>query len=409
MNIETSTDALSFSVLPDTRVLIETGVSERLYLITDAPDKDIPSVADDNVLSLAPYVEDATPDEVLTARFQRAIDDVAAQPHGGTLFVPPGVYKTGTIRIKSDVTLYLAARALLQASTAPADMPNDPGTNPQPNRTQDIACRLILFEGASNAAIRGRGEIDGMGHIIRVEQFRVPNNIRVRRSSDIRIEGILSRRASGWNTHVFHSDFVTIRNVKILANWSDGIDIDNSRNVLVENTLSSSYDDAFTVKATWFDETARHVADIVLRNALLWSKKAAIKIGTETRADVMERIRVERVFVAGAREAMTIKCYDNALVRNVVYRDIGVHVATDSAHIVYFTMGDRHGMGNVDNILIDGLRADARIPSEVLGWQQGHTMSNVVFRDYYIDDNKIETAEQGRFVTNEWTFNLRIE
>src|SRR5690348_14537205 len=55
-----------------------------------------------------------------TAAIQKAIDAAAAQG-GGTVLVPSGRYLSGTIHIKSNITLHLSPGAVILASTDNAD------------------------------------------------------------------------------------------------------------------------------------------------------------------------------------------------------------------------------------------------------------------------------------------------
>src|SRR6266436_2063810 len=55
-----------------------------------------------------------------TAAIQKALD-AAHQQGGGTVVVPAGRYLSGTIHLKSNVTLYLSPGSFLLASTDNAD------------------------------------------------------------------------------------------------------------------------------------------------------------------------------------------------------------------------------------------------------------------------------------------------
>jgi polygalacturonase len=81
-----------------------------------------------------------------TRALQSAVDACHAQG-GGTAYVPPGEYTTGTIVLKDNVTLWLEAGAVLYLSQDRADFPRERA--------------LVFAEGARNIAIRGRGRFDG--------------------------------------------------------------------------------------------------------------------------------------------------------------------------------------------------------------------------------------------------------
>jgi len=90
--------------------------------------------------------EDARP------ALQKAIEACAAAG-GGTVYLPPGQYTSGTLRLRSHVGLELAQGATLFASPAPADYPCRPGPLPGPH----------CFPGKISRRSRSlaRGRIDG--------------------------------------------------------------------------------------------------------------------------------------------------------------------------------------------------------------------------------------------------------
>ena len=81
---------------------------------------------------------------------QKAID--AAAVKGGTVYLPPGDYTSGTIHLRSHVNLYLEAGATLYAS----ENPNDFAV--QKVKSKDA---LLFGEDLEDISIGGRGTIDG--------------------------------------------------------------------------------------------------------------------------------------------------------------------------------------------------------------------------------------------------------
>lgn len=81
---------------------------------------------------------------------QKAID--AAGVKGGTVYLPPGDYTSGTIFLRSHVNLYLEAGATLYASENPKDFAV------QKVKSKDA---LIFGEKLEDISIGGRGTIDG--------------------------------------------------------------------------------------------------------------------------------------------------------------------------------------------------------------------------------------------------------
>src|SRR5580658_10480295 len=94
-----------------------------------------------------------------TAAINQAIDVCAAEG-GGTVYVPPGQYLTGTVVLKSHVSLQLEAGATLLGSEDPKDylLIDDPW-----EKTNKTIAPLIYADHATNITLTGRGTIDGQG------------------------------------------------------------------------------------------------------------------------------------------------------------------------------------------------------------------------------------------------------
>ncbi len=92
-----------------------------------------------------------------TTAVQAAID-ACHQARGGTVLVPAGDFLTGTIELKSFVTLHLAAASRLLGSGNPADYHAGNGV---PTSNGNIV--LLSAANAEHVTIEGNGTIDGNG------------------------------------------------------------------------------------------------------------------------------------------------------------------------------------------------------------------------------------------------------
>jgi hypothetical protein len=104
-----------------------------------------------------------------TAALQSAID-ACTRDGGGTVLVPAGVFHIGTVELKSNVTLHLAAQAKLLGS-ADGKQYHAAEAIPLtgPHTIGDGNWALIFAAEARNVTVEGRGTIDGQGL-----QFRSP-------------------------------------------------------------------------------------------------------------------------------------------------------------------------------------------------------------------------------------------
>ncbi|HEV8604485.1 MAG TPA: glycosyl hydrolase family 28 protein [Tepidisphaeraceae bacterium] len=92
-----------------------------------------------------------------TAAVQAAID-AATKDKGGTVLIPAGAFIVGTLELKSNVTLHLAAQGKLLGSEKPEHYKAGNGVPPGNGNIV-----LLSAANAENVTIEGRGSIDGNG------------------------------------------------------------------------------------------------------------------------------------------------------------------------------------------------------------------------------------------------------
>lgn len=217
-----------------------------------------------------------------TRTIQQAIDQ-AARDGGGVVFVPPGNYLTGTLQIKDNVTLYLEAGATIQASKDRKDYQH--------------AC-LLYAENAVNAAIRGRGSIDGNGPAFwkrdrgrwTIGGWRPGRLAQFVRCENLLLEDVTFRNSPAWTIHPVDCDRLAIRGISILNGLSDedhgpntdGIDPDGCTRVRISDCYIQSGDDSIVLKITNRPGGNRTCRDITVTNCVIITKETALKIGSET-------------------------------------------------------------------------------------------------------------------------------
>ena len=214
-----------------------------------------------------------------TAAIQRAIDACAASG-GGTVYFPPGRYVSGTLILRSHVTLHLEAGAVLLGSKSLADYPS---TIPKLRSYADIYTErsLLYAENLDNIAIHGRGTIDGQGAAFHGEYKVRPFLIRMVDCRDISIRDIRLRDAAMWALHLLACDDVAIDGVSLRSRVNpnnDGIDVDSCRRVRISNCEISTIDDNIVFKSC----TDRPCQEIAVVNCVLSTDCSALKLGTES-------------------------------------------------------------------------------------------------------------------------------
>lgn len=354
--------------------------------------------------------EKAPRGKVLHARkfpdLQTALD--AASGSGKTLVIDPGTYESGTLRIGSDTDVYLCKGALLQALPDRKYFPADEGRleADKVNRPESYSdngefmtfSRFILIEG-ENVRLRGRGTIDGSGTVLR-SQGKPSNLIRVRNSRNVLIEGVVLRNPAAWNTHILHSDGVTLRNVKIINDPdvpnTDGIDPDSSTKVLVEDCFAYCSDDNVAVKSTGNSGLLKDVEDILIKDCVFLTKKSSLKIGTETKAHKMRNIRFCGNDVVRCDRAFAIYCNDGAAISDVLFEDNHVerNWPDNQRKLVHFKISKRHGRGRISKVTLRRCSALEPFPrqSEIKGLDADHRIVNVRFEDCKVVGEDVKTS-----------------
>ncbi|MBN2580768.1 MAG: hypothetical protein JXB10_17410 [Pirellulales bacterium] len=216
-----------------------------------------------------------------TAAIQKAIDACAAAG-GGTVLFPPGTYLSGTLTLKSRVTLHLEAGATLRGSPRQVDYPAI--KSKLPSRTNIYGVRSLIFaEDLDNIAIRGRGTLDGNGEAFKTRHHdgRRPMMLRIVNCRDVLVENVKMKNSGFWNQHYLVCQRVQIRGVQVWNHVTyneDAVDIDGCRDVVISDCFFDSDDDALCLKST----LQQPCENILVTNCVLSSHCNAFKMGTDS-------------------------------------------------------------------------------------------------------------------------------
>lgn len=223
---------------------------------------------------------------------QRAIDESAAAG-GGTVWIPAGRFRSGALRLKSGVALYLDHGAVLAASDNPADYAV---RRPTPRVPPDHwGSAFLLAERAERVAILGSGVICGAGLAKprapggRLEPFR-PRLVAFEGCKDVAVHGVTLRDSDRWTLHFYHCDHVRAGGLRIQSAYdivnTDGIDIDGCRNVVISGCEIVTGDDCIVLKTTNYLGEPRPMENVTVSNCVLSTRASAFKVGTETHAGI---------------------------------------------------------------------------------------------------------------------------
>jgi hypothetical protein len=214
-----------------------------------------------------------------TKAIQAAID-ACTSANGGKVYLHNGKFLSGTLRLKSNVTLYIEAGAELLGSTNLADYP----VIIEQYRSYADNYRnksLIYAEKAEDIAIMGRGTIDGQGVAFEGPWQQRPYVIRIGECKNVLTKDVTLKNSAMWMQHYVACDKVRIQGIRVWNHCNrnnDMLDIDSCRDVIVSDCIGDSDDDAIVLKST----SARPCENVTITNCLLSSHCNAIKMGTES-------------------------------------------------------------------------------------------------------------------------------
>lgn len=343
-----------------------------------------------NFLALSALGPAALPARPRTAELQKMIDACAAQG-GGTVVIPPGRHVTGTLRLRSNVRLWLDAGAVLEGSRDLADYPVLPGSFR--GYTDNYTDKSLIFaEGASQVSIEGRGTIDGQGAAFKGPYKVRPYMIRMVRCTNLAVADVTIRDSPMWVQHYLACEGVSIRGItvhsRVNAN-NDGIDIDCSSRVRISDCDISSGDDAIVLKST----ANQPCRDVTVTNCVLSTACNAFKLGTETNGGfediALSNCAIYDTALSGiALEIVDGGTMDRVAISNVTMRNVGAPL--------FVRLGDRARppvegaarppVGRLRNVTVRGIRAaGAGRTGCALAGLPGHEIENLALEDIRLE------------------------
>ena len=246
--------------------------------------------------------------ETINTRPIQAAIDAAAGAGGGTVVLGPGVYLSGSLFVKSGVTLMIGRGATVKGLRDLAAYPMV--------RTRVAGIEMDWPAGLLNvyqqrgAKITGEGLVDGDGKVFWDSYWamrrnydprdlrwaadydcRRPRLVHIYDSEDVEVSGLNLARSGFWTVHVCYSRDVKVSDLIIRNNLggrgpsTDGIDIDSSERVLVERCDLSVNDDAICIKAgrDWDGlRVARPCREVRIKDCIVRDALAGMTFGSET-------------------------------------------------------------------------------------------------------------------------------
>lgn len=251
------------------------------------------------------------------AAFEKAIA-ACNKAGGGRVVVPAGEWHTGAIHFKSNVNLYLSEGAVLVFEDDPQYYMPAVRTSWEGSECMNLSPLVYAYE-CENVGISGPGtiapEIDFWkgwyerteSHLqatrqlysmlstqVPVENRRMdadgvrmrPHLIQFNRCRNVNLEGFSIRESPFWTIHIYMSEDVWVHGLNVYAHGAnnDGIDIELTQHILVEDCSFDQGDDGVVIKAGRNQDgwaLDHPTQDVVIRNCNIIRGHCLIGIGSE--------------------------------------------------------------------------------------------------------------------------------
>ena len=305
---------------------------------------------------------------VNTCTIQKAIDYIN-ENGGGSLIFGPGNYVTGSIYLKSNVTLHLERGATILGSTNPFDYVKD----------KKIGWMSLIFAvNQENIGITGKGTINGRGFITannmvsyihrgiftdplkldRPNETNRPQNIYFRECKNVTITDITLRDPASWNQTYDQCKKLYVDNIYVDSKsyWNnDGIDVVDCDSVVIKNSFFDAADDVLCFKSHDPNQLCQNV---VVDNCVGRSSANGLKFGTVSRGG-FRNFKVTNLTIYDTfRSAITFAAVDGGEIENIVVDGVR---SINTGNVIYLRIGDRWSKGKkpfMKNILISNVYAE---------------------------------------------------
>lgn len=283
---------------------------------------------------------------------------------GGKVYLHNGSFLSGTIYLKSNVTLYIENGATLVGSIYQKDYPVMPSKYPS-YHGEFITNRMLIYaENAENILIEGNGKIDGNGaDFIGINELEAlkerPRIIHFRKCKNIKIKDITLRNSASWVQNYSmcegllidginvdsreNNDLTKARFADAPGRNTDGLDIVDCCNVRIANCFINSGDDGICLKSLSQKEGCRN---IVISNCVITTNASGIKIGTES-VGAFQDITITNCTIYDIRlGGIDVMCVDGAQIERVLISGITLRNINGTA--IFVRLGNRGRMHRSD-------------------------------------------------------------
>ena len=249
------------------------------------------------------------------------------------IYFGAGEHEVGTITLESNQTLFIDEGAVVYGCIKAIDA-----------RNIKILGNGILDNSKNKERILF--ECNAENNTSAIKNAKRQHTVQLEYCEDIMIKGITIRESLVYNIRPIACKNLNISNVKIIGCWrynSDGIDMHNCEDVLIENCFIRTFDDSICIKGfdCYYDGDVEKAVkeamyrngkaydvfkNVLVKNCVIWNDWGkCLEIGAETRAEKIENIRFEDCnIIHVTHRVLDINNVDYADVNNVIFENISV-------------------------------------------------------------------------------------
>ena len=280
----------------------------------------------------------------LNSKSINAAIDACSSKGGGVVMIPPGLWLSGPVVLKSNVNLYLAPNAILQFTN---DFDQYPLVETTYEGLKAFRCQApVSALNAENIAITGKGILDGSGDAWRavkkdkltesqwsklvasggivgedqktwypsvksqkgastklagviadgktvadfndIKDFLRPNMISISSCRNVLLEGVTFQNSPAWCIHPLLCEHITLRNVYAKNPWyaqnGDGLDLESCRYARIDGCTFDVGDDGICIKSGRDEEGRKRgvpTEDVIVTNSTVYHAHGGFVIGSE--------------------------------------------------------------------------------------------------------------------------------
>lgn len=302
----------------------------------------------------------------------------------GVVYFGPGNHNPGTIKLKSNQTIYIAGGAIVHA-------------NVRGNKLR-------------NVKIVGRGSLKG--------------NVEISETTNLEVNGIFIRNTEGWSNTLTDCHHSLYKNVKVFGYEDiysvDGINPVSCKDFTIDDCFMRCRDDCVAIKSMDYKLS---VDSIKVINCLMigWANSDGVTIGFELNGGPVQNILVKNCDIVYARgngrtgghSAFSIVCDGPARVQHVRYEDIRVEENVEFKNLeMIVSDGTLYGTdapGHISDVYFKNVQwENGSKPFIFTGFSNDNAIENVTFDNCTVAGKKINNTRDADFKISQFVKDIRF-